>query len=124
VNGLGIGATIPTVAAAGGIIYSTPYYLNTAFTDFTSTSATIKVCVSSNFGHPTVLQLDDAAAATGPYNAISTNCAGAGPTQITTLAADRGQITSYLGLFVALNNGASPFLGTDTATLTYTMTVP
>ena len=122
VNGLGIGATVPTVAAAGGIIYSTPYYLNPAFTDFTSLTATIKVYVSTNFAHPTVLKLDDAAAAAGPYNAISTNVGA--QTQITTTAADRSQITRYLGLFASLDNAVTPFLGSDSATLTFTMTVP
>jgi hypothetical protein len=122
VNGLGVGATVPTVGAAGGIIYSTPYYLNPAFTDFTSLTATLEVYVSTNFAHPTILQLDDAAAAAGPYNAISTN-AGA-QTKMTTTAADRSQITRYLGLFVSLDNTATPFLGNDSATLTFTMTVP
>jgi hypothetical protein len=122
VNGLGAAATVPTVAAAGGIIYTTPYYLNPVFTDFTSLTATLKVYVSTNFAHPTVLQLDDAAAAAGPYNAISTN-SGA-QTVMTTTAADRSQITRYLGLFVSLDNTAAPFLGADSATLTYTMTVP
>lgn len=122
VNGLGIGATVPTVAAAGGIVYTTPYYLKPAFTDFTSLTATLKVYVSTNFAHPTILQLDDAAAAPGPYNAISTNVGA--QTQMTTTAADRSQITRYLGLFVSLDNTATPYLGADSATLTFTMTVP
>jgi len=88
VNGLGVGpgAGLTTVAAAGGVIYSTPYLLNPAYGDFTSTTA-------------------------------------ATPTVITTTAADRSSITRYLGLFVGLNT-AAPFIGTDSATLTYTMTVP
>lgn len=124
VNGLGIGPGVglTTVAAAGGVIYSTPYLLNPAFTDFTSTTATIKVSVSTNFAHPAVLKLEDSAASAGPFAAISTT-AGA-PTQITTTAVDRASITRYLGLFVSLNNGLGPFLGADNATLTFTMTVP
>jgi len=123
VNGLGIspGAGLTTTAAAGGTIYSTPYLLNPAYGDFTSTTGTLKVYVSTNFAHPTVLIMEDAAAAGGPYNAISTN-AGA-QTVITTTAADRAAITRYLGLFVSQNNTA-PFLGADSATLTYTLTVP
>jgi hypothetical protein len=70
------------VAAAGGIIYSTPYLLNPAYTDFTSTTATINVYVSSNFAHPAILKLDDSGASAGPYTAISTT-AGT-PTVITT----------------------------------------
>lgn len=123
VNGLGIGpgAGLTTVAAAGGVIYSTPYLLNPAFTDFTSTTGTIKVYVSTNFAHPTILKLEDSGASGGPYTVISTT-AGA-PTVITSTAGDRSATTRYLGLFVALNN-AAPFLGTDNATLTFTLTVP
>ncbi len=122
VNGLGVGATVPTVAAAGGIIYATPYYLEPAFSDFTSTVADLEVYASTNFAHPTLLQLDDSAAAAGPYNAISTTVGT--QTVMTTTAADRSTITRYLGLFVSLNNTATPFLGSDSATLTYTITVP
>ncbi len=122
VNGLGVGATVPTVAAAGGIVYTTPYYLEPAFSDFTSTTAELEVYVSTNFAHPTLLQADDSAAAGGPYNAISTTVGS--QTVITTTAADRSTITRYLGLFVSLNNTGTPFLGSDSATLTYTITVP
>jgi hypothetical protein len=121
VNGLGVGAT-NSVAAAGGTIYYTPYLLNPVFTDFTSTTATLKVYVSTNFAHPTILQLEDAAAAAGPYTVISTSSGS--PTVMTTTAADRSAITRYLGLFVGLNNATSPYLGADNATLTFTMTVP
>jgi hypothetical protein len=123
VNGLGIGpgAGLTTVAAAGGVIYSTPYLLNPAYADFTSTTATIKVYVSTNFAHPAVLKLEDSGVSAGPYTAISTTAAA--PTQITATAADRSSITRYLGLFVGLNT-AAPFLGADNATLTFTLTVP
>ncbi len=123
VNGLGIGpgAGLTTVAAAGGTIYSTPYTINPAFTDFSSTTATIKVYASTNFAHPTILKLEDAAASGGPYTVISTNVGA--QTVITATAADRTAITRFLGLFVSLNN-AAPFLGADNATLTFTMTVP
>ena len=69
VNGLGIGpgAGLTTVAAAGGVIYGTPYLLNPAFTDFASTTGTLSVYASSVFAHPAVLHLDDSAASAGPY---------------------------------------------------------
>jgi hypothetical protein len=123
VNGLGIGpgAGLTTVASAGGVIYSTPYLLNPTFTDFTSTTATINVFVSTNFAHPAVLKMQDSGASAGPYTAISTTAAT--PTVITTTAADRSSITRFLGLFVGLNN-AGAFLGADNATLTFTLTVP
>jgi len=124
VNGLGIGpaAGLGTVSASGGVIYHTPYLLNPAFTDFTSTTGTLSVYASATFAHPGVLHLDDSAASGGPYAAISVT-AGA-PTQITTAAHDRTAVTRYLGLFVSNVNGATAFTGTDNATLTFTMTVP
>ncbi|HYL93766.1 MAG TPA: hypothetical protein VEW69_11495 [Alphaproteobacteria bacterium] len=124
VNGLGIGpaAGLTTVGAAGGIIYSTPYLLQPAFSDFTSTTASINVYVSSDFAHPASLQLDDGGASGGPYNAIS-KIAGT-PTVITTTAANRSSITRYLGLFVSNISGPTAYAGSDNAQLTFTLTVP
>lgn len=124
VNGLGFGpgAGLTTVAAAGGAIYSTPYLLQPAFTDFTSTTATIKTFVSTNFAHPAILVLRDAAASAGPYNNIGATAGTA--TQITNTAADRSSITRFLGLFVSNVNGATVFTGSDSATLTFVLTVP
>jgi len=124
VNGLGIGpaAGLTTVAASGGVVYGTPYLLNPAFTDFTSTTGSLSVYASKAFAHPSVLHMDDSANGAGPYATISVT-AGA-PTQITTSAHDRASMTRYLGLFVSNVNGATAFTGTDSATLTFTMTVP
>jgi hypothetical protein len=124
VNGLGFGPAggLTTVAAAGGVVYSTPYLLQPAFSAFRSTTATIKTFVSSPFAHPTILVLRDAAASAGPYNNIGTTAGTA--TQITNTAADRSSITRFLGLFVSNINGATAFQGSDSATLTFTMTVP
>ena len=124
VNGLGFGpgAGLTTVAAAGGVIYSTPYLLQPAFSAFTSTTSTIRTFVSTTFAHPTILILRDAAASAGPYNNIGTTSGTA--TQITNAAANRSSITRFLGLFVSNSNGATSFRGSDSATLTFTMTVP
>lgn len=124
VNGLGFGpgAGLTTVAATGGVIYSTPYLLQPAFTDFSSTTASIRAFVSTNFAHPAVLQLLDAPASSGPFNGIGTSAGTA--TQITTTAADRSSITRFLGLFVSNANGATAFTGSDAAALTFTFTVP
>jgi hypothetical protein len=124
VNGLGFGpgAGLTTVAAAGGVIYSTPYVLQPSFSAFRSTTATIKTFVSTTFAHPTVLILRDAAASAGPYTNIGTTAGTA--TQITAAAADRSSITRFLGLFVSNTNGVTAFRGSDSATLTFTMTVP
>jgi hypothetical protein len=124
VNGLGFGPTtgLTTVAGAGGVVYSTPYLLQPAFSAFRSTTATIKTFVSTTFAHPAILTLRDAAVSAGPYNNIGTTAGTA--TQITNAAADRSSITRFLGLFVSNTNGATAFQGSDSATLTFTMTVP
>lgn len=124
VNGLGFGpgGGLTTVAAAGGLVYSTPYLLQPAFTGFTSTTGTIKTFVSSPFAHPTILILRDAASGAGPYTNIGTTAGTA--TQITSTAANRSSITRFLGLFVSNTNGGTAFRGSDAATLTFTMTVP
>ncbi len=122
VNGLGIGpgAGLTTASVAGGTVYSTPYLLNPEFSDFSSTTATIKVVLTTNFAHPTVLQLDDSSSSGGPFTQITTT-----PVIITSTAGSFSSITRFLGLFVSnTNNGAGAFTGSDTATLTFTMTVP
>src|SRR5579872_40221 len=123
VNGLGIGpgAGLTTASVAGGTVYVTPYLINPEFSDFSSTTATIIVALTTNFAHPTVLQLDDSSSSGGPFTQIT-----ATPLTITTgTAASFSSITRFLGLFVSnTNNGAGAFIGSDTATLTFTMTVP
>jgi hypothetical protein len=124
VNGLGISplAGLTTTSTGGGIVYSTPYLLQPAFSNFSSTTCTLSVYVSSNFAHPAILQADDANASGRPFTAISTSAGS--PTQITTSAASRSSVTRYLGLFVSNINGPSAFTGADTATLTFSLTVP
>lgn len=120
--GIGAGAGLTPVAHAAGIIYSTPYRIEPAFTDFSKSSGTVDVYVSTDFANPLVLQLFDASASAGPYNAISKS-SGA-QTQISNAYANRSINTRYLGLFVSNVNGPTAFTGTDQATLTYTLTVP
>jgi hypothetical protein len=117
VNALGIGpgAGLVTVSASGGIVYATPYNLLPVFSGINTLTCSISVHVSTDF-------VQDSSASGGPYSAISKN-AGA-PTSITTTAANRSTTTRYLGLFVSNINGASAFTGADSATLTYTLTVP
>lgn len=121
VNGLGIGPAtgLTTTSVAGGTVYVTSYLINPVFTDFSSTTATLKVALTSNFAHPTILQLDDSSASGGPFTQITSTAL-----TITTSAADRNSITRFLGLFVSNVNGAGAFTGSDNATLTFTMTVP
>lgn len=124
VNGLGISpaAGLTVVSASGGVIYTTPYIITPSFSSFASTTGTVKAYVSSNFAHPSILALRDATASGGPYTAISTSSGS--PTVFTASAASATAITRYLGLFTSNANGASAFTGSDSATLTYTLTVP
>src|SRR5947208_16697702 len=102
------------------MVYSAPYLLQHAFVDQTSTACTIKVALTTNFVHPALLKLNDAAAINGPFTQIT-----AAPITITAPAANRCTITRYVGLFVSnTNNCAGFFTGADNDTLTFTLTVP
>ena len=94
--------------------------LTPVFSNFSSTIGTIKVTLSTNFAHPSVLKLYSAAVAAGPYTTPLSSTA----TQITNTATSRTAITPYLGLFVSSVNGVGAFNGSDSATLTFTLTVP
>lgn len=124
VNGIGVSpaAGLTVVPAAGGVVYSTPYLLQPSFSGFASTTGTLSVYVSMNFVHPAILQLQDGAASGGPYAAISSSSAA--PTSLTNSVVTNSSLTRYLGLFVSGVNGAGAFTGSDSATLTYTLTVP
>lgn len=124
VNGLGIGPApgLTIVAAPGGVIYSTSYQLQPAFSDFNSTTATISVFVSTDFANPSALQLNTSGSGAGPYTAISKSAVAA--TRITSTAPNRAVLTEFLGLFVSRANGPAAFTGNDSAALTFTMTVP
>jgi hypothetical protein len=124
VNGLGIGqgTGLTVTTSAAGAMYSTPYLIEPSFSSFSSTTSSVSVYVSMNFTHSAILTLNDAAASGGPYTAISTSSSS--PTSLTTTAGSGSSVTRYLGLFVSGVNGATAFTGADSATLTYTMTVP
>ncbi|HET9741982.1 MAG TPA: hypothetical protein VFQ00_04470 [Terriglobales bacterium] len=123
VNGLGIGAGagLTAIAQAGGAIYSTPYRIKPAFSDLRSTTGTITVCTQTAFAHSAILNMQDASASAGPFTAIP-NCGAR--VQITNTASDRSTITRYLGLFISKVNGPGTSFASDSAVLTYTITVP
>ena len=126
VNALGVGnasAGLTKIAAANGTIYSTPYLIQPVFSDFSATTGSVKMFVSTNFGNTTVLELDDASAccAAGSFTAMPTTSPGTA--QISGISSG-SSITRYLGLRVKKANGAAGLIGADTATVTYTLTVP
>lgn len=124
VNGLGIGpgAGLTTTGVAGGVIYSTGYQITTAFTGFASTTGRVSTYVSTDFAHPAILSLQHATNSGGPFTAISKSSGT--PTSVNNSAQNRASFTRYLGLFVSNANGPSAFTGTDSATLTFILTVP
>jgi hypothetical protein len=123
VNGLGIGAGagLTATSVSGGQLYSTPYLLQPSFAGFSSTTGTLTGYVSTDFAHPSQLELRDSSGGSS-YAAISKSSAS--QTAFTASAVSASQITRYLGLFVAGTNGGAVFTGTDTATVTFTLVVP
>jgi hypothetical protein len=126
VNGLGINPgpnlTVVSGQVANGSLYATPYLLKPQFSGFSSTSNTnVTAYVSTNFAHSTILKLYDSGTSNSGYSAISTNSGS--PSTLTSSVTNGTDITRYLGLYVSNANGAGTFTGTDSATLTYTITV-
>ena len=111
-----------TVAdVSGGERYSTPYLLQPSFAGFSSTTATIRAYVSTDFAHPSQLELQDSTS--GASFAALSKSAGI-PTTLTVAAASGATLTRYLGLFVSGQNGPGVFTGSDNATVTFTLIVP
>jgi hypothetical protein len=123
VNGLGIspGAGLTVTSVSGGQLYSTPYLLQPAFAGFSSTTGTLTAYVSSDFAHPSQLELRDSSSGAS-YSTISKS-SGA-QTTLSSSAGPASAITRYLGLFVADTNGGTVFTGADNATMTFTLVVP
>ena len=126
VNALGVGvpsAGLTKIAAANGTIYSTPYLIQSAFSDQASTTSSIKVFVSTNFAKTAVLELDDASTccAAGSFTALPTTSPGTA--QIAGISSG-SSITRYLGLRVKKVNGAGGLTGSDNAIITFALTVP
>jgi hypothetical protein len=124
VNGLGVGVpgaglSIVTGQVSNGSLYATPYTISPAYSGFSTTSGTKITVYSSGFAHPAILKLYDSGSSGSGYGPISTNSTS--PTTITNSVGNGTSITRYLGLFVSNSNGS--YTGSDTATLTYTITV-
>jgi hypothetical protein len=123
VNGLGLGPSpnLTVTGVSGGKLYSTPYLLQPSFAGFSSTTGTLQAYVSTDFVHPSQLELRDSSSGSG-FSAISKTSGS--QTTLTSSAASASTVTRYLGLFVSDANGASVYTGTDNATVTFTLVVP
>ena len=107
--------------------YYTDYKLTPVFANQSGTTASVTAYVSSNFTSLssvlTVVQATSAPANIGALAAMST--VSGSPTSIGTGLASGTAITRYIGVTVApTNSGSGTVSGSDSATVTYTLTVP
>jgi hypothetical protein len=117
----------PTTPGSSPSAYYTDYKLTPSFTNQASTTAAVTAYVSTNFATLSnilaVVQASSAPGAIGSLSAMST--ASGSPTSIGTSLASGTAITRYIGVTVQPTNSSSVTVsGSDTATITYTMTVP
>ncbi len=116
----------PATPGSTNAVYYSDYHLTPTFTNQSSTTASITAYVSSNFGSLTnvsIVQSNSAPAAIGDLTAMSTNSAS--QTAVGAGLANAVAITRYIGVSIApTNSGVATVTGSDSATLTYTMTVP
>jgi len=115
----------PTTPGTTPSAYYTDYKLTPVFTNQTSTTSTITAYVSSNFATlSSILGVVQASSAPGNIAALTAMSTSSGSqTSIGTSLASGTAITRYLGVTVQPTNGAT-VSGSDTATITYTMTAP
>ena len=117
----------PTTPGSSPAAYYTDYRLTPQFTNQASTTSTVTAYVSTNFATlSNVLSVVQASAAPGNIGALSAMSTNAGsPTSIGTSLASGTAITRYIGVTVQpTNSNLVAVSGSDTATITYTMTVP
>ena len=117
----------PATPGVSPAAFYTDYRLTPVFSNQSATSATITAYVSTNFAALSsvlaVVHSTTAPANIGALNAMST--ISGSPTSIGTSLASGAPITRYIGVTVQpTNSGSSTVSGSDSATITYTMTVP
>jgi hypothetical protein len=117
----------PTTPGVSASAYYTDYKLTPMFTNQSATSATVTAYVSTNFATlSSILSVVQASSAPGNIGALSAMSTSSGsPTSVGTSLASGTAVTRYIGVTVQpTNSGSSTVSGSDTATITYTMTVP
>jgi hypothetical protein len=117
----------PTTPGVSASAYYTDYKLTPMFTNQSATTATVTAYVSTNFATLSsilsVVQASSAPANIGALSAMSTSSGS--PTSIGSSLASGTAVTRYIGVTVQpTNSSSSTVSGSDTATITYTMTVP
>jgi hypothetical protein len=132
VDALGINAPCgskfdPTTPGTSPAAYYTDYRLTPTFTNQAATSATVTAYVSANFATlNNVLSIVQANSAPGGIGALAAMSTISGsPTSLGTGLASGTPATRYIGVQVQpTNSGSTPVSGSDSATITYTMTIP
>jgi hypothetical protein len=117
----------PTTPGVSASAYYTDYKLTPTFTNQSATSATVTAYVSTNFATlSSILSVVQASSAPGNIGALSAMSTSSGsPTSVGSSLASGTAVTRYIGVTVQpTNSGSSTVSGSDTATITYTMTVP
>jgi len=117
----------PTNAGVTPSAYYTDYQLTPVFANQANTTATVTAYVSSNFATlSNVLAVVQSAGAPGNIAALSPMSTNVGAqTAVGAGLASGVAVTRYIGVTVApTNSNAVAVSGADSATVTYTMTVP
>jgi len=117
----------PTTPGSTPAAYYSDYRITPTFTNQAGTGATVTAYVSANFATLSsvlsVVQANSAPGAIGALTAMSTNSGS--PTSLGTGLASGTAVTRYVGVQVQpTNSSSSTVSGTDSATITYTMTIP
>jgi len=117
----------PTTPGTSPAAYYTDYRLTPTFTNQAGTSATVTAYVSSNFATLSsilsVVQANSVPASIGSLTPMSANSGS--PTSVGAGLASGTAVTRYVGVQVQpTNSSSSTVSGSDSATITYTMTIP
>lgn len=115
----------PTTPGTTPAVYYSDYKLKPTFTSQSATNNTLTAYVSTNFatasGLLSIVQKNSAPSAIGDMTAMSTSVGS--QTSVATNTASGTEITRYIGVSVAPQNGAGTLTGAGSATITYTLTV-
>jgi hypothetical protein len=117
----------PTTPGTSAAAYYTDYQLTPLFSNQSSATANVAAYVSTNFATLSnvlaVVSANSSPGNIGALSAISTNAAS--PTSLGSGMASGTAITRYIGVSVQpTNSGSATVSGSDSAVVTYTMTVP
>ena len=122
VNGLGLGAlTCGVIAstAANSATYATTYRMTATYAGFNSNNGATVVVTTPGFMHSSILSLGEAATTAGPFATIPAS----GTTISIPVTSSGTPINRALAVTVSASNGGSMFTGSDSALVTFTLTV-